>query len=251
MLGLHAPFTLSDTSLELCRKLMNKLDVDIHTHVSEDRHDLDFCQKNYHMRPGERLKKYDLLSNRAILAHGNHLTPQEYAIISEAGSALVYCPDSNLNNAVGLSDYASVPEDIPVLAGTDGMHANTAKSIKQLFLLSRMQGNDFPSTFNWIKKIYMDQIRFVRQWFSDFPDLNPGDRADFILWDYVPPTPFTDENFWGHYIYGILESPVYSVFQNGTILMHAFATSVPENVQSNEFIYSQGQNLYQKMKALV
>jgi cytosine/adenosine deaminase-related metal-dependent hydrolase len=67
--------------------------------------------------------------------------------------------------------------------------------------------------------VYFDQIRFVRKFFPDYPDLKPGDRADLAIWDYRPPSPFSPDTFWGHLIYGILESPAWSVCMQGKILL--------------------------------
>ena len=119
--------------------------------------------------------------------------------------------------------------------------------MKQLFLLSRGQENSFDDSTSIIKKIYFDQLTFVKRYFHDFPSLNQGDRADMILWDYVPPTPISRENFWGHFIYGILEYPVHSVLQNGEFLMKDFRLmKADENKIKNE-IYFQGERLVNKM----
>jgi len=219
MLGLHASFTVSDKTLKRAAEIIKETGAGIHVHLCEDQVDRVKSIDTYGLPPVQRLQKYGLLNSKSILAHGIHLNETDYSTISQSGSALVYNPDSNLNNNVGLPDYNSAPESIPILVGTDGMSANVARSMKQLFLQHRSQGNSFDESFNWIQKIYFDQLNFVKTYFPDFPSLQVGDRADFILWDYVPPTPLTKENIWGHYIYGMLEYPILCVIQNGNYLM--------------------------------
>ncbi len=246
MLGLHASFTLTDDSLESAGKIISENDVGIHIHLCEGGTDRRESQRLYSNLPTRRLKKNGLLNQKSIVAHGVDLIDEDYLMLKEAGSALVFCPDSNLNNSVGIADFQNVPEAIQILAGTDGMHANIAKSLKQLFLLHRHQGNSFEKSFEWIIRIYFDQLDFVRNYFPDFPSLQIEDRADFIVWDYFVPTPITAENFWGHFIYGILERPIHSVIQNGKFLMKNNKLLVNLNGQNDKNIYAQGKRIYSK-----
>ncbi len=246
MIGLHAPFTLHDETLRQAADIQQKTGAGIHIHVAEDAYDVQDSLENYGFPPVERLRQFGLLSPNSILVHGVHLTEKDYSVLRQSGAALAYNPDSNLNNAVGIPSYRHVPDSIPVLVGTDGMHANIARSHKQLFLLYRHQGNSFDEAFNWFVKIYRDEQTFVRQYFPDFPALQVGDRADLVIWDYVPPTPFHSDNFWGHYIYGILESPAHTVIQEGRILLQSGKLLVEYYPNVLESIREQGYRLYQK-----
>ena len=248
MMGLHALFTLSDETLQAIGESLPDLNTGIHVHVAEDKADVDVNREKYGLAIAERLQKFGLLNERSILVHGVHLGERDYRVITEAGAALAYNPDSNLNNAVGLPDYKSVPRAIPVLAGTDGMHANVARSLKQLFLLRRHQQNSFDDAFGWIIKIYFDQIRFVRRYFPDYPLLQKGERADFVVWDYQPPTPLNADNFWGHYIYGTLEAPVFSLVQNGHLLLHRGQITAPGWAADEGEIRRQGERLFRKFQ---
>ena len=247
MLGLHACFTLSDDTLMRAQKIVRELSSPIHIHLAEDKADVEYCRKTYNLSPVERLAKYDLLGPESLLIHGVHLDMRDYEILSKVGCQIVYNPDSNLNNAVGLPDYASVPQNIPVLAGTDGMHANVHRSLKQLFLLYRMQHHRFQHAFQWLEKIYFDQIKYVKKWFPDYPTLHEGDRADMVLWDYIPATPFREENYFGHLIYGLTESQAYAVLQNGEILMRDFKSAKKESNVSIQALLKQGKKLYDRM----
>lgn len=244
MLGLHAPFTLSDDTLKIAAEIREELNTAIHIHLAEDKHEMDYSRKNFGMTPTARLDKFKLLTSRTILGHGIYLDESDYQLIAKRGSAISYNPDSNMNNAVGLPDYKKALSDIPILPGTDGMHANIARTLKQLFLLYRHQGNSFQDAFQWIEKIYLNSYGFIKQVLSDFPALQKGNRADFIAWDYVPPTPFTAQNFWGHWVYGILESQVHTVVQGGqTILENRQFINIDETELQQE-IFRQGKRLY-------
>ncbi len=245
MLGLHASFTLNDDTLDKVSKFVGDYRIGIHIHLCEDKSDRDDSLTRYNKLPVDRLVKFDLLNDKSILAHGIHLTDQEYSLIAEIGSAIVYNIDSNLNNGVGLPDFTRVPDSIPVLAGTDGMNSNPAKTLKQIFLLSRHMGMSFEDSFSLCRKIYFDQLGFIKLYFHDFPSLSINDRADLIVWDYIPPTPFNEDNFWGHFIYGILDRPVHTVIQNGNILLKDFNIKmVTKEYEIN--IVKQGHRLYKK-----
>ena len=246
ILGLHASFTLNDDTLKRVSESVKELGLGIHIHLCEDKVDRSDSLASYKNLPVDRLIKFNLINDKSILAHGIYLTNEEYNSIATSGSAIVYNLDSNLNNAVGVPEFSRTLQEIPILTGTDGMNSNPVRTFKQLFLLARHQGMTFEESFNWIKKVYFDQHNFIQKYFPDFPSLNTNNRADFIIWDYVPPTPFMEENFWGHFIYGILDRPIHSVVQNGNILMNDFKISFDETgYQKN--IVEQGHRLYNKM----
>jgi cytosine/adenosine deaminase-related metal-dependent hydrolase len=249
IIGLHASFTVNDDTLKKVSELVKELGIGIHIHLCEDKIDRSESLAKYKNLPVDRLIKFNLLNDKSILAHGIHIINENYYSIAKCGSAIVYNLDSNLNNAVGLPELSITPLDVPILTGTDGMNSNPARTLKQIFLLSRYQGMTFDQSFELVKKVYFDQLNFVQKYFPDFSSLNIKDRADLIIWDYVPPTPFKEENFWGHFIYGILDRPVHSVIQNGNVLMNDFKISF-DNWEYQKNIVEQGNRLYNKMSGI-
>ncbi|MBN2367287.1 MAG: amidohydrolase family protein, partial [Calditrichaeota bacterium] len=154
MLGLHAPFTLSDMTLEIASGLRGSLGCAIHIHLAEDAYEQEFSHERFGRSPVERLEKYHLLTPESLLVHGVHLTREDYTLIAERGSAIVLNPDSNMNNSVGLPQYGGIPQNIMLLPGTDGMHGGIGRTFKQLYLLARHQGFSFERATGWIEKIY-------------------------------------------------------------------------------------------------
>ena len=106
----------------------------------------------------------------------------------------------------------------------------------------------FDESFSLIKRIYFNQINFVQKFFPDFTSLNINNRADLILWDYIPPTPISKDNFWGHYIYGIIERPVHSVIQKGRLFLKEFTLQF-DDTEYNKNITQQGYRLYNKFSS--
>ena len=245
--GLHASFTLEDSTLSAVSDFLKKNDVGIHIHLCEDESDKSISLKKYGKLPVQRMLDSNLVNDKSILVHGVHLTKEELDLIRSNKPALAVNLDSNLNNAVGTPKFENTPEEILLLCGTDGMHANIPRSQKQLFLMMRNQKLSFDKSFYLFRKMYFDQHRFIKKYFPDFTSLQVGDRADIIIWDYVPPTPINQSNFFGHYIYGILERQLQSVIQNGKVLMNNFSLTDIDETKINNYIYEQGKRLYRSL----
>ncbi|MCB0743600.1 MAG: amidohydrolase family protein [Ignavibacteriae bacterium] len=246
VLGLHASFTLNDDSLERTSKLIKTNDWGVHVHLCEDKSDVELSLKKYSAKPMQRFTKYYLLNDKSILAHGIHLDEVDFELIKNSGAALVFNLDSNMNNSVSLQKFNMIPKEIPILIGTDGMHSNVARSFKELFLQIRNAGLSFADSFGFMIKTYFDQNNFIKKFFPDFTNLQINDRADFAIWDYIPPTPINQNNFWGHYIYGILEKPIKTVIQNGKVLLDDFNIKNINESKIAKEIYKQGERLFKK-----
>lgn len=246
LLGLHASFTLNDKTLQYAAQLVQKYNWGVHVHLCEDISDVALSNEKYKATPMRRFSKYKILNKRSILAHGIHMDEEDFELIRDSGAALVFNLDSNMNNLVGLQKYKMIPKDIPILIGTDGMHSNIARSIKELFLQIRHAGFTFDEAFTFTIKTYFDQLKFIKNFFPDFTNLQINDRADLIIWDYVPPTPINQDNFWGHYIYGILERPIMTVVQKGELLLNSYNLTNLDETKINDEIFMQGERLFKE-----
>ena len=109
-------FTLSDDLLSEARDLQKQYELGIHIHVAEDDCDNKLSVEFTGKRPIRRLTQYKLINIKSILVHGVHLTGKDFIKISETEGALAFCPDSNLNNSVGLPQFGDIPNNIPFLA---------------------------------------------------------------------------------------------------------------------------------------
>ena len=49
--------------------------------------------------------------------------------------------------------------------------------------------------------------------------INDGEKADLVVFDYIPQTEFNEDTLLGHYIYGITESRAQYVIKSDKILL--------------------------------
>jgi 5-methylthioadenosine/S-adenosylhomocysteine deaminase len=121
----HAPFTVSDASLDRVRSLADEHDLLIHIHVHESAHEIEEAMLESGVRPLERLRRLGLVDRRLLAVHMTQLTQDEIALVAETGVTVVHCPESNLKLASGLCPVAKlIDAGARVILGTDGPASN-------------------------------------------------------------------------------------------------------------------------------
>lgn len=123
--GPHAPYTVSDAPLQKLSTLAEEMDLPIHMHVHETAKEVSDALASDGRTPVERLKQLGLLSPRLVCVHATALSDEDIASLSEAGSHIVHCPESNLKLASGFCEVAKLSKaGINVALGTDGCASN-------------------------------------------------------------------------------------------------------------------------------
>jgi putative selenium metabolism protein SsnA len=122
--GLHASLTLSNETLEKCRKSIPD-GIGFHIHVAESEADEYDSLSKYGLRIVERLDKFGILGSKSILAHCVHVDAKEMELIAKSNSWVTHQPRSNMNNAVGMAAVESMDSlGIKVCLGNDGFSNN-------------------------------------------------------------------------------------------------------------------------------
>jgi 5-methylthioadenosine/S-adenosylhomocysteine deaminase len=121
----HAPYTVSDATLERIATYAAELDLPVHTHVHESADEIRESLASHGVRPLQRLQKLGILGPSLIAVHAIHLESYEIALLAQYGCSVAHCPSSNLKLASGI---APVPRmlagGINVGLGTDGAASN-------------------------------------------------------------------------------------------------------------------------------
>ena len=121
----HAPYTVSDATFERILTLSAQMNLPIHCHIHETRHEIEESQQQHQQGPLARLHKLGLLGPGFIGVHAVHLTEDELQLLAKTGCSIAHCPTSNLKLASGIAPVARMRQlDINIGLGTDGAASN-------------------------------------------------------------------------------------------------------------------------------
>ena len=121
----HAPYTVSDESFERVRNLADELDLTVHLHVHETRHEVEASLVEHGARPLARLDRLGLLSPNLLAVHAVHLAPGEIEAMARHGVRVAHCPSSNMKLASGAAPVGELlAAGVTVGLGTDGAARN-------------------------------------------------------------------------------------------------------------------------------
>jgi 5-methylthioadenosine/S-adenosylhomocysteine deaminase len=143
----HAPYTVSDASLERASSLAAELDCPIHIHVHETAHEIAESLARYGVRPLARLARLGVLGSNVIGVHAVHLDASDFALLARYNCAIAHCPTSNMKLASGIAPVAQLlREGITVGLGTDGAASNNRldmfSEMRQAALLAKVSTHD-------------------------------------------------------------------------------------------------------------
>jgi len=141
-----APCNTYAASLELLQEtaeLAEKLDVRLHTHLSESEFENTYAVEKYGVRPLERLEAHGWGSERTWLAHCTCLNEREVAYMGQRQIGVAHCPSANLLSFRRIAPIKRLEvAGAPIGIGTDGgasaghtslwMEARTAMQVGHL-----------------------------------------------------------------------------------------------------------------------
>lgn len=218
--GMHASFTISDQTMDFARA---HTATGFHIHVCEGAYDRDHCSATYHKTVIERLDQHGILGPDTLCGHCVYLTDSDRARLAETGTAVVHNPQSNMGNAVGVTDVrALMAAGVTVGLGTDGFTSDILESVKTSNVLIRHE-NQHPSIGfgETMQMAFTNNARLADRRFGDTCGvLRPGARADLIVSDYRPMTPLTGSNLDGHITFGMNGRNITTTICGGRLLMH-------------------------------
>ena len=121
----HAPYTVADASFERIVTLAAQLNVPIHCHVNETRHEIEESLRQHGVTPLLRLRRLGLLGPGFIGVHAIHLEDGDFKLLAATGCSVAHCPTSNLKLASGIAPVVRMRQlGINVGLGTDGAASN-------------------------------------------------------------------------------------------------------------------------------
>jgi putative selenium metabolism protein SsnA len=222
MMGLHASFTLSDMTIEKCVGIAREAGVGCHIHIAEDIADREDAQAKFQMPTVKRMDKLGVTGEKSIFAHCIHIDDSEMEILASTKTIVVHNPESNMNNAVGVTPVIKLlKKGVLVGLGTDGMNSDMLAQLRCAYLLHRLANHDPRVGFLEAPQLLLQNNALIamRQFNLPFGEIAEGRPADLAILDYQPPTPLDETNFLGHLIFGLVDAAVDTTVCRGKILM--------------------------------
>ena len=238
LVGLHASFTVGDSTLGKAVTLMQKMNSGIHVHVAEDEYDQIQCTNQYGKRVVNRLMDAGVLnSSKTILAHCLHINDEERQLIGNSPCYVVQNTESNLNNNVGYFNSRGLGDN--VMLGTDGMHSDIVRSAQASYFVG--QGKD---QIDFLSSYY--RFRKVHNYLSSNSFVGDGEN-NLVVLDYDSPTELNDENFFGHFIHGFSSKNVQHVISNGEVIVKDRIVQTVDEDDVLKYTKEQASKLWNKL----
>jgi guanine deaminase len=182
--------TSSEQQLTLAGQLLQEYpDVYMQTHISENLKEIEWVKALFPERKHylDVYDHYQLLGERSVLAHGVHLCDEECQRLAETGSAIAFCPTSNLFLGSGLFNLPQAERfKVNVGLGTDvggGTSFSLLQTLNEAYKVMQLQGEKL----NPFKSLYLATLGGARALRLEdrIGNLKAGTEADFAVLDYA------------------------------------------------------------------
>ncbi|MDP1734866.1 MAG: TRZ/ATZ family hydrolase [Sulfuritalea sp.] len=128
----HAPYTVADKTFTNIATLAAQLEIPVHVHLHETRHEIEESLKQHGVRPLQRLHRLGLLGPQLIAVHAVHLESGEIDLLAHEGCHVAHCPTSNLKLGSGIAPVSALQSrGVNFGLGTDGAASNNRLDLFQ------------------------------------------------------------------------------------------------------------------------
>lgn len=182
----HAPYSVSDSTLQRIATYANELDMPVHIHCHETASEIDESMAQYNCRPLQRLGGMGLLLPQTQLVHMTQIEQSDIKLLQAHNCHVIHCPESNMKLASGQCPAADLLDaGINVAIGTDGAASNNDLDLfgelKTAALLAKTATGD-ASALDAHAALRVATINGAKAlgWDSEIGSLEAGKSADLI-----------------------------------------------------------------------
>jgi len=182
--------TSSEAQLKAVGKLAAEFpDVHIHTHLAENHKEIELVAERF---PWSRsyldvYEHFGLVRERAVFAHCLHLDDQDRKCMAGNGSAMAFCPTSNLFLGSGLFNLRSARDSgIRVGLATDvggGTSLGMLQTMSEAYKVLHLQSQSLPG----FRALYLATLGAAEALYLDdkIGNFTMGKEADFVVLNYA------------------------------------------------------------------
>jgi len=224
MLAPHAPYTCSEEFQRIIAQEAKRLNLPIHTHISEGPVEQATIREKYDCTPAELMDRNGLLHDQTIAAHCVHLSESDIALMAKRGVTVVTNPVSNLKLANGIAPVPKMMKaGIKIALGTDGAASNnTLNMFRELTMLSVIHkgiNNDALAITAEEGFAIATKGGAAAMRRNDLGEIKPGNVADLVILNLNCPNMQPVNNPVSALAYSTNGSEVETVMVEGRILM--------------------------------
>jgi 8-oxoguanine deaminase len=164
----------------------------LHTHLAEDRSDVEYSLANFGMIPGDYAESVGWLGDDVWHAHCVQLSDDSIAKFGRTGTGVAHCPCSNMRLASGIAPIRKMlDQGVPVGLGADGAASNDGTNLlgeaRMAMLLARVGSCDasIMTAREALELATIGGARVLGR--DDIGYLAPGMSADFIAFNVDRP----------------------------------------------------------------
>jgi cytosine/adenosine deaminase-related metal-dependent hydrolase len=190
-----SPFSATDRLMRESAGLARRLGVRLHTHIAETLDEDAYCVQTYGLHPVELLDALGWLGPDVWLAHCVHLNEDhdDAGRIARAGTAVAWCPTSNLRLGSGVAPVHTLRRKgavvgLAVDGGASNDSGNLLAEARLGLLVSRRESAGAMGARDILRIATRGGAACLGR--DDVGSLEPGRRADIALFS-VEGLPFT------------------------------------------------------------
>ena len=238
LVGLHASFTVSDATMRQAVDLAQKHNTGIHIHVAEDPADQVDAEKKHGLRVVDRLHKFGVLDlPKTILGHCLHIETNERKLLKQSPVWIAQNTESNQNNGVGHFNSQGLSPNI--MLGTDGMHSDMLRSAKAAYFNGITTDPLSPMDM-------YNRFRNPHRYISENKFSGDSDN-NLVVMDYPSPTLTDQQNFSGHFIYGLESKHIQHVISDGQLIVKDRRLTKVDEDDILKFSREMGSKLWERL----
>jgi 8-oxoguanine deaminase len=188
-----SPFNVTEALMRESAAMARSYEkVRLHTHLAEDRSDVEYSLANFGMIPGDYAESVGWLGEDVWHAHCVQLSDDSIAKFGRTGTGVAHCPCSNMRLASGIAPIRKMlDQGVPVGLGADGAASNDGTNLlgeaRMAMLLARVGSCDasIMTAREALELATIGGARVLGR--DDIGYLAPGMSADFIAFNVDRP----------------------------------------------------------------
>jgi len=165
----------------------------------------------------KRLASFGLLHSKTLVSGGFPLNKEDLYTLLENEVTFVQTP------AVQNNDTRLLSTNINLGIGTSGTGASILTALNNEFRRYSNPDTDLSKLITYIAALLQGNSEFAGQYFNGKPGIiDTGSSADIVVFDYIPATPLTSENYLQHLLWGMQQAPAKMVMTRGQFIYNDY-----------------------------